>query len=226
METKKVVLFLVEGVSDQTTLGLILSKLVNNSTVRFHIVGGDITSNRYTTLTNALEKVNEELKKFLDRNKFRITDISQIIHVVDMDGAYISNENIVEDSAVSKLVYKDNVIVGKNSDLIRKRNEKKALVLDKLSNTHKVRKIPYRLFYFSCNLEHVIHNIRDAQDREKDNLAEQFADRFYGQEREFIEFIQNNDFAVNGDYKETWKFIKETNHSLNRFSNFHLYFTK
>lgn len=224
MQTKKVILFLVEGISDQTTLGLILSKLIRDSTVGFHIVGGDITSNRYTTLSNALEKVNEEVKKFLDRNKFRITDISQIIHIVDIDGAYVSNEDIVEDSTVSRFVYKDNVIVGKNADIIRRRNEKKASILDKLSNTHKVRKIPYRLFYFSLNLEHVIHNIRDAKDSEKDSMAEQFADRFYGQEREFIEFIQNHDFAVDGDYKETWEFIKERNHSLNRYSNFHLYF--
>ena len=43
MKTKKIILFIVEGISDQTSLALVLSKLIKTENVMFHIVRGDIT---------------------------------------------------------------------------------------------------------------------------------------------------------------------------------------
>lgn len=68
MKTKKVVLFIVEGISDQTSLALILSKLIKSENVRFHILNGDITSDYQTTGVNAITKVNEQIKRFLNSN--------------------------------------------------------------------------------------------------------------------------------------------------------------
>ena len=45
-----------------------------------------------------------------------------------------------------------------------------------------------------------------------------------GREKNFISFLRDNDFAIPGDYNETWKFIKKDCNSLNRYCNFHLYF--
>jgi hypothetical protein len=59
MKTKKIILFIVEGISDQTSLALILSKLVKSENVKFQIVNGDITSDRSTNVANAMIKVNE-----------------------------------------------------------------------------------------------------------------------------------------------------------------------
>ncbi|WP_423055576.1 hypothetical protein [Acetobacterium carbinolicum] len=42
MIRKKVVLFLVEGITDQIALGAILSKLVENEQVHFEIADGNI----------------------------------------------------------------------------------------------------------------------------------------------------------------------------------------
>ena len=41
---------------------------------------------------------------------------------------------------------------------------------------------------------------------------------------EFIDFINNKDFKVLGDYKVTWDFIKKDLNSVNRYSNFWLFF--
>ena len=55
-------------------------------------------------------------------------------------------------------------------------------------------------------------------------MANKFADRFYEKEIEFIDFINNKDFKVLGDYKTTWNFIKKDLNSVNRYSNFWLFF--
>ena len=41
---------------------------------------------------------------------------------------------------------------------------------------------------------------------------------------EFIDFINNKDFKVLVDYKTTWAFIKKDLNSVNRYSNFWLFF--
>lgn len=224
MKSKKIILFIVEGISDQTSLALVLSKLFNNDTVRFHVVGGDVTSNHYTNANNAIKKVNDELKKFLDRNKFLVSDINQIIHIVDMDGAYVPENNIVEDSSVSNIIYKEKQIICNNVSKVIVRNERKSTVIDKLSTTSKIRKIPYSVYYFSCNLEHVLHNIRNAKKEEKDKFADEFTSTYYNHEKEFVDFIADKALAVDGTYLETWKYIKQETNSLDRHSNFHLVF--
>lgn len=80
------------------------------------------------------------------------------------------------------------------------------------------------MYYFSCNLEHVLHDEINMDDEMKMEVAEEFSDSFYGRENEFIDFIRNEEFAVKGDLRETWDFIKKENHSLKRYCNFHLFF--
>lgn len=224
MPTKKVVLFIVEGISDETSLALILSKIISNANVKFHITGGDITSNRYTTPANAKTKVNDEVKVFLDKNKFRISDIKNIVHVIDTDGTYISDDEIVEDMSVHKWVYEDDKIISNNKVETEYRNKKKSDVLNILSRTTKIRNVAYTVLYFSCNLEHVLHNTKNASKYEKSRLSDDFVDRFYKHELDFIDFIKDETFGVDGDYKETWEFIKQGCNSLNRYSNFCWYF--
>lgn len=80
------------------------------------------------------------------------------------------------------------------------------------------------MYYFSCNLEHVLHDEINMHDDMKRTAAIEFSESYYGKESEFIDFINNKKISVQGNYKETWDFIKEYNHSLMRYSNFHLFF--
>ena len=59
---------------------------------------------------------------------------------------------------------------------------------------------------------------------EKEELSDDFADLYEGKVQDFIEFISNQDVAVPGTYKETWRFIEKDMHSLQRHSNMHLMF--
>ena len=81
------------------------------------------------------------------------------------------------------------------------------------------------MFYFSRNQEYVLHNeAKELTTSEKNALADQFDDLYGDAPEAFLEFIRSKDFAVLGDYAETWNFIEDETRSLERRSNFHLYF--
>lgn len=225
MKSKKVILFIVEGVTDKNSLSLILSKLISNSHIRFHIVGGDITTNQNTTIQNCITKVNDEINKFLSVSKLRKSDILEVVHLVDTDGVYIKDEFVKLDST-NNIIYKSDCMLTDKVELTIKRNRKKASILDKLSTNSKVSRIPYYMYYFSCNLEHVLHDEQNLDDNLKSRYSYDFEDKYYGRELEFKNFIQDSIFSVKGDYNETWNFIKSDNNSLNRFSNFGLFFER
>ena len=47
---------------------------------------------------------------------------------------------------------------------------------------------------------------------------------YFDDPSEFVKFIYESEFAVAGNYEESWSYIKEGVNSLNRYSNFHLFF--
>ena len=223
-KAKKVVLFLVEGASDLTSLEFI-DNINTDETIKFQITSGDITSKLNITPQNCREEINKILLSFLERSKLRKTDIIKIIHILDIDGVYIPEINIIEDKNIKKFLYTINGIVAPSKENVQKRNESKKQIVEKLLVTSKINSIPYEMYYMSCNLEHVLHDkLEDISEDEKKELANKFADRFYEKEIEFIDFINNKDFKVLGDYKATWDFIKKDLNSVNRYSNFWLFF--
>lgn len=85
-----------------------------------------------------------------------------------------------------------------------KRNMHKSEIMFKLYSTGKVHEIGYRLYFNSCNLEHVLYNeLKDFSDQEKEELSDDFADRYEGKVQEFIDFISDESIAVSGTYKAT-----------------------
>lgn len=223
-KAKKIILFLVEGASDLTSLEFI-DNINTDETIKFQITSGDITSKLNITPQNCREEINKILLSFLERSKLRKTDIIKIIHILDVDGVYIPEINIIEDKNIKKFLYTINGIVAPSKENVQKRNESKKQIVEKLLVTSKINSIPYEMYYMSCNLEHVLHDkLEDISEDEKKELANKFADRFYEKEIEFIDFINNKDFKVLGDYKATWDFIKKDLNSVNRYSNFWLFF--
>ena len=55
-------------------------------------------------------------------------------------------------------------------------------------------------------------------------MADDFAEKYEGKINEFIEFISDKPIAVEGSYKDTWKYIERGLNSLNRHSNMHKIF--
>lgn len=147
-----------------------------------------------------------------------------IIHIVDTDGVYIPEIDIKEADVEKAQYYEDHIDV-KNVKAIVNRNRRKGAILYKLRKTGKINGIPYRIFFNSCNLEHVLYDeLKDFTDEEKQILSDDFADKYDGKVNEFIEFISDNQIAVPGTFQKTWDYIEKDRNSLNRHSNMHLIF--
>ena len=102
---KKIVFVIVEGPSDDTALGVIFSRIFDKNKVHVEIMHGDITSN----FSIAPEKIDHFLtdlvKQYAKSMHFQQKDFQQVIHLVDMDGAYISEDLIVENKEAVKPIY-------------------------------------------------------------------------------------------------------------------------
>ncbi len=223
MARKKVVLFIVEGITDQESLELLLEELIqDNNQVIFEVVDGDITSSNDVDKKNIKSKITEIIKGS-GKRKFKPSDYLEVIHLVDMDAVFISEDNIYVDQSTDRFIYKEDGIYARNIESVIKRNNKKKGLLNVLLSTNKVYKsVPYRIFYFSCNLEHVLHDKIEVGEESKIKYARDFQDKYIDDLDGFVDLICNSIFTVDKEYKESWDFIKKDNNSIKRFTNFNI----
>ena len=75
-----------------TALGIMLNQIYDKDKVHVHIMHGDITTRKGVRSDNIVAKVGDEVRKYAKSNHYTSKHFKQIIHIVDMDGAYIPNE--------------------------------------------------------------------------------------------------------------------------------------
>lgn len=229
MARKKIVFVIVEGASDAEALDSIISRIFNKDTVYVHITHGDITSAKEVTVSNVISKVADEVIAYAKANHFdrsKKTFFKEIIHIVDMDGVYIQDDKVIADDAAKKPLYSETEIRTCNKQGIEQRNQKKRTNIDKLSSIKEIWGLPYQVFYMSCNLDHVLYNKLNSSDEQKEADSFQFAKQYKDKIPEFLTFISNSDFSVMTGYKESWDYIKQGLHSLERHTNLGLCFQK
>lgn len=215
---KKIVFVIVEGPSDDDALGVILTRIFDNNKVYVHIMHGDIT----TMKGNVLNNIGNEIRTYAKSNHMKYTDFQQIIHIVDTDGAYIPENAVVENQDVDNPFYTLTGIHTKSVKNIQKRNAIKSGNLDRVSITKKVWQVPYKVYYMSCNLDHVLYNKPNSSDAEKEENSFEFAKKYKDDIPEFIKYMTKSEFSVDLEYATSWKYIKEGLRSLERHSNFGL----
>lgn len=226
MSEKKVVAVIVEGPSDENAIGGILKEYFSSEEVQFAVVHGDITSNEFTTVDNILIKIDEIIDEIKMKYGYHWEDFIKVIHIVDTDGVF--TKDCVMEADIEGIQYFEDHMECANVEAIERRNKHKSEILFKLYSTGKVHNnIVYRVYYNSCNLEHVLYGeLKAFSDDEKEEMSDEFAERYEGKVEDFIAFISDETIAVHGTYKETWRFIEKGKHSLERHSNMHLIFTK
>lgn len=225
MNECKILLFIVEGLSDEISLAPALEKIITNSAVKFKIMRTDITSNFKSTVNNIENRIKSHgVMRFLQENQqFTADDICGIVHIVDLDGAFVPDDIIIEGDT-KDAQYLDNSIICKDKSLFIKSKNNKKDNLTHLSNISEIpitKKItvPYSIFYMSCNLDHVLHNKRNSTKAEKRENSTSFADN-YDKAEIFESFFNGDDIKINGTYKETWDYVQIELNSLKRGSNF------
>lgn len=225
MNEKKVLLFIVEGISDEVSFQSILENFFEKSKVKVAVMHGDITTK--CKPSEIKSKISYRLTEFCSIYKIHFPeDVIKIIHLVDTDGAYVSDD-CIQSKNCKEVEYTEEAIFTSKPEDIKERNSTKSVILNTLSTIKKLNHTSYEIYYFSRNLEHVLHNkSENLTDEDKKKLSEDFDDEYADNLESFLRFIKESDFAVKGDYKESWNFIKQDTNSLKRYSNFHLFFNQ
>lgn len=189
------------------------------------MIHGDITTEESITAKNAksyvANRISSEMKKYAYRN----SDILQVVHLIDTDGAFICDDLIKAGREKEVKYFEDHIETGE-VDYIKRRNLKKSGVVSSLCSTGKINaRIPYSIYYFSRNMEHVLHNLAtELTSNQKVELADCFAEQYADNPNGFIEFIKSSEIAVEGSYSQTWTFIRSGINSLNRHCNLRILF--
>ncbi len=224
---KKIILLLVEGPTDEDTLALVYSRIIKRHELKFDVLHADITADEDMTVKYIEDRIKKEIDAYLRRNPFvKKSDILKVVQIIDTDGAFIPSTQIKQ-SDTGKTEYFEGYIAAKNKDRLVRRNMSKRNIVYRLANSENVSGFPYEIYYFSRNIEHVLHNIsNDLTDEEKEDLAFKTAVRYSQRPEDFLKLLYEADFHVSGTYKETWKFIMENGNSLNRHCNMSVFFEK
>ncbi|MDA2513230.1 hypothetical protein PDN74_23180 [Bacillus cereus] len=228
MAKKKVVIVIVEGISDERALSSITKYVKELFDIHIHFAKGDLFSKHIDARKGIKGAIGDEVQKVMNERKYLKKEILAVIQVTDTDGTFIDDKSVVVDENINvKTLYLDEAIkvCDQNGAIhIKQRNKDKSSRLKTMFTTDKVKNFPYYLLYFSCNLDHVIHDERNMEDEKKTQKAREFNKKFKGNLNDFLEFFTDNQFVVDGTIRETWEFIQRENNSLKKFSNFHLIF--
>lgn len=224
-ETKKMVIFIVEGKTDKTALEMIFRRLYSKQKeIRFEFMNGDITSNYENNITNVEAKVYEKVDECMKRYKLEKSDIFQVIQIFDTDGAYIPNEAIKQ-RLVNNFEYTTSNIFAADINKVIERNDRKRELMDFLVAKTAIKDIPYQGYFMSSNLDHALYNKQNLTDEEKIEYSSIFNANFEGKEKLFISFIKTD--VANGvpdKYRASWQYIRTDLNSLQRHTNLHVYF--
>ena len=216
--------FVVEGPSEEAALGTVMSEYFSGSEVKFTVVHGDITLKDYVSMDGILKKIKEQIDSVKKKYRYETEDFIKIIHLTDTDGVFIEDGDIFPGSQDTIEYFTDHIETP-HIESTSKRNHRKADILLKLRRTGKINGIPYKIYFNSCILEHVLYNtLEDFTDEDKQRMSDDFAEKYEGNIDKFIEFVSCSDFTVPGTYQKTWDFIEKSRNSLKRFSNMSLLF--
>ena len=223
--TRKTVLFIVEGPSDKTALEKIFKTIYKQSkNIAFKFTNGDISSDPSVTVSNVEDRINQIIRNFLDDKKLKRSDIFQVVQIFDMDGVFIPDEAIILGESYS-FVYSTQNISCKDVEHAKERNALKREILNHLLSLQHIKEWPYEMYFMSCNLDHALYDEINLDHELKQDYADKFYERFLGKEYLFIEFLKDD--VVNGvpdTLSASWRYIKEDLHSLERHTNLHIYF--
>lgn len=220
MARKKLIFVIVEGPSDDEALGVIINRLYDKNAVHIEITHGDITSELSVTPGNIAAKVGDLVRGYAKSNHYKAADFQDVLHLIDMDGAYISETDIVEDPSAEKACYSTTEIRTSRPAQLIARNKRKSDNINRICFMGKVwGSVPYRAYYMSANLDHVLYNKLNSTDDDKEKDGFVFVKKYKDHLDDFLVFISDSDFSVCDEFKKSWEFIKAGRHSLERHTN-------
>lgn len=229
--TKKVVLVLVEGEAEETVLTEYLEEVFGDEEVFLDVQNGDVLTDWHRD-KNIKNAIGDVIKAYLRKTKFKASDLKWVFQITDSDGAFIPNEKVIIDDERDVFYEEAAILVsGAQKKLqIEKRNEQKSKNMKILStinhfNLERV-KIPYKIYYFSTNLDHVLWDERNELQHQKTMKAEQFIENLDVTLEEFLwtySTVPQEELSEQS-HMESWSVLSKGTNSLNRLTNITLLF--
>lgn len=223
---RKVILLIVEGPSDQMALGSVLTRLFDPTMILIKVYHGDITSAIENNPGNIVGKVQAVVRSVAEEGRLRQSDFLKIIQITDTDGTFIPDESVIYDRQHLNPFYTKETIQCLKKDEIIERNHRKQANLIRLSQRKVIWKIPYEIYYMSCNLDHVLYNIVNSTDDEKEKHSYEFAMKYRENPDQFLKLINSDGMCPGRSYVESWEKIRENIESLQRHTNLGLCFSE
>lgn len=228
---KKIILFIVEGNNDKLEINSIINTPFFNSyfipyRVDFLVINNDITADVKSKENNIQDILNRAVIKYRRDGglypNIKVSDIECIIHVVDLDGAFIPRENILYED-VEKYRYEDEYLYVREPDRAFGRNRKKANIINRLTKIQRIDNIKYKLFFVSCNMDHMLFGDRNPPQYQKRTYANSFVKECKENPSCIYESVLNNDICYDCSYEESWETIQYGTNSLKRHTNLNIY---
>lgn len=120
--TKKIILVLVEGQTDQDTLAVVFTRLVENQDVEFEVIRTDLTAKEEMTAKYIEVAIEKEIEKYFRRNPYlEQGDILKVVQLIDTDGAFVP-ASMVRQSKNRLTEYHEDFIAAKDKDRLIRRN--------------------------------------------------------------------------------------------------------
>ena len=219
--SKKIVLIIVEGISEKNALeGILKVLLQKENAIELVVYDGDIL----TSLT-PVDKIIQKCKETLTINGFFASDVIEIIQISDLDGCYIDDSNVLK-KEYGSIKYTESTIdcIEAESIIARNQNKRNSIQLLRTISTVSIDdvNIPFKLYYNSCNLEHVLYDQRTLNRKQKTAKAMIFALEYDSKEIEFIGFIKTH--SLGKDEIDLWEHVKKDNNSLQKSSTLYFLF--
>ena len=233
---KNIIILLVEGQTDRLALERPLNEILSNAnnglilkTVQYD---SDIFADKkykYDVSKRIIEVIKE---KTTDEEYIYPKDICRIVHLTDLDGAFIPDEyckdfDYFEDYEIPEkgFVYRPPYIHGPTIKEVIERNERKRertmAMLDRQEIKYGSKTITYDLYFFSANFDHYLYNLPNYEiSHEKVENAKKFADESVINISSFLNRFSQDQWI---DYASSWDFITSDVNSIERHTNFNLF---
>lgn len=197
--TNKLLLLIVEGKSDEDTLYSPTKNYINKKhfKIKTIITSGDIALKEKSTIESCLKEIGNIIQQYISEYKINKDDFFKIYHVIDTDGAFCPRT--------------------KNKFLINKSNIYKSLY-----SINSIKDIPYKVLFFSRNLEHALYGDEyiNCNDIDKEVLSKEFKDDYKEDADGFYKLMDEKRRSVPNKYLDSWNYILHDNNSLNAGENY------
>jgi hypothetical protein len=226
----KIIIAIVEGSNDEVGLQKLLEFIVRekyrDTSIKVQVMGYDLTQIPLEQNQSIADLVSAKVTDYMEANKLSFLEVPEIIEICDIDGAFLKDEALVPNH--SRIFYGENCVYCPRVEEIIARNKTKRDNLQVLVKTKELgigaKKIPYSIYFFSCNFEDVFSSKRNNDSPAKRHVALELDEKFTKDPKANLAIFRDQKLFPFSDFDTSWASVGGEHERILRLSNFNLWF--